>query len=113
MDLISLANAIVLLLSMTLVAFAASVVHRFNRHFSKGEVKDLGHYVLLAMLALLLKLLTDFVVLILPSFNITNASIFQFLEIVEIAFVILTAIFLIKVALLIKKLSHMFGFHNK
>lgn len=113
LEMIWLANAVVLLLSIVLVTFAASVVHRFNRHFSEGEVKELGHNVLLAMLALLIKLLIDFSIIVLPSFAENAQSMVQILGIFGIAFMILTAVFLIRVAMLIKQLSKQFGFEVK
>ena len=105
--------AVFLLLSIVLVALAASTTLNYNRRFTVGSVKELGRWVALAMIALLVKLLTDFLALVLPLFFLSPSQVVPFLEIVETVFVILTAIFLIKVATLIKGLSKTFGFNLK
>jgi len=113
MGAVDLTISVVLFLSIILVALAASIIMRYNRHFTKGEIKTLGHYVLFAMLSLLGKLLTDFAIQVLPFFienPILEVNILGFLE---IFFVVFTAIFLIRVALLIKGLSKTFGFEMK
>ena len=113
LDAIDFTISVVLLLSIILVALAASIIMRYNRHFSKGQVKSLGHNVLFAMLSLLGKLLTDFAIQVLPFFIENPVLEINLLGFLEIFFAVFTAVFLIRVALLIKKLSKTFGFELK
>lgn len=113
LDSASLIVSVFLLLSVVLVALAASTTLNYNRRFTKGQVRELGHWVALAMLALLVKLLTDFLVLVFPSSLPGFVQFVPLLNVFGTAFVILTAIFLIKVATLVKALSKTFGFRLK
>ena len=113
MDTISLANAIVLLLATVLVALSASVVLHSNKKFSEGEVKSLGRWVFFALITLLGKLLTDFSIQALPFFWQDPSPLIQLAGIFGIVFIVLTAIFLIQVALMIRVLSKTFGFEIK
>jgi len=109
---ISLVTTIVLSLAIVLVALAAGSIRHSNKRFTEGKVKELGFFVFLSMMALLGKLLTDFAKLILPPLGIST-TMPQVLEIFGIVFIVLTALFLIKVAALIKQISKMFGFKAK
>ncbi|MBN1941586.1 MAG: hypothetical protein JW772_05385 [Candidatus Diapherotrites archaeon] len=107
---IDVAMPTVLLFVIILVALAAGTVVRYNAKLSKGEVKDLGAWVFLTMVALLCKLLVDFAIIVVPTILEFSSSIVSLLEIFGIVFIILSAIFLIKVSLLMKKISDLFGF---
>jgi len=110
LDTTGLITAVVLLLGVVLVALSASIIRRYINRFNEGEIKDLGRFVFLSMLALLGKLLTDFSILVLPLLLEDSLPIIQLLGIFGIIFVVLTAVFLIKVSVLIKKISELFGF---
>ena len=110
LDTIGLLTSVVLLLSIVLVVLAASIDLRFNRRFTEGVIRALGKFVFLSIMALLGKLLTDFCILVLPSFLQNPTTLMQLFGILGMVFIILTVIFLMKVALLIKEISKKFGF---
>jgi len=107
-DTISLANSLVLLFSIALVAFSASTIMRASRRFSEGKVKELSYFVLFSMGSLLGKLLVDFLAQVLSFYGVSTTAV-QTLGFFSTAFIILTTVFLIKSSLLIGTISKKLG----
>lgn len=107
LDFLSLINPVVLFLSILLVFSAALLIQRQSFKF-QDEIRTLAYWVFFAMVALLGKLLSEFLFNVLPLSPNDNSLIIQILQVFGIAFVVITAVFLIKVSLLIGEVSDKF-----
>lgn len=107
-------TAIALALSIVLIGLSRAVTNRFTKRFTEGDLKEVGKWVVFSMTALIGKLVSDFLIIIIGATDMNPPEgLISFLWFAGILFVILTGLCLIKVSLNIKILSHKFGFDKE